>query len=59
MSPLTPRQTAYLQAMGVTVWRAQSAPVSATQPVMVEQPQVAPTPEVASGDWEGRAVTVV
>ena len=58
MSPLTPRQTAYLQAMGVTVWRAQSAPVSATQPVMVEQPQVAPTPEVASGDWEALALSV-
>ena len=53
MPPLTPRQTNYLQAMGVTIWRDQSAPLGpASQPGVAENPLAAATvPQAETGDW--------
>jgi uracil-DNA glycosylase family 4 len=57
VSALTPRQQAYLQAMGVTLWVSQSAPVaSVSLPMAEENPVVAPTTD--SDEWEMLALTV-
>ena len=56
MSALTPRQQAYLQAMGVTLWVSQSAPLtSVSQPIAEENPGVEPGD---ADEWEALALTV-
>jgi uracil-DNA glycosylase family 4 len=59
MATLTPRQNAYLQAMGVTVWRSQSSPTTA----MAESASLATAGtlravEAASPDWDSLALRV-
>jgi uracil-DNA glycosylase family 4 len=58
MSTLTPRQQAYLQAMGVTQWVAQTNPVTpVSQPAVDVIPEPAGQADVAE-DWETLALTV-
>jgi uracil-DNA glycosylase family 4 len=62
MSTLTPRQQAYLQAMGVTLWQPQSAPqTAATAPpagIGDESPAVAGPPDGTAEEWERLAQEV-
>jgi uracil-DNA glycosylase family 4 len=59
MPALTPRQQAYLQAMGVTLWVPQSTPVRpAEQPVTGELPGAAPGQVAEMDEWATLALTV-
>lgn len=59
MTTLTPRQQAYLQAMGVTVWVSQSALVAPPAPPISEESLKAVGQAISTGDdWETLAQTV-
>lgn len=58
MSRLSPRQHAYLQAMGVTVWERQSAPRHPVSAPGETVQAVIPVSPVSADDWDALALTV-
>jgi uracil-DNA glycosylase family 4 len=59
MSALTPRQKVYLQAMGVTLWREQTAPMEAAMTELAnETPRLPIQQPEKPADWASLASTV-
>jgi uracil-DNA glycosylase len=60
VASLTPRQQAYLQAMGVTLWQPQSAPLAATEAPSAQHliTEAAPVSADSATDWDRLALAV-
>jgi uracil-DNA glycosylase family 4 len=58
MSTLTPRQQAYLQAMGVTLWVPQSSPLSSVSLSVLDENRPVAAQGIASDDWDTLAEAV-